>query len=590
MEDISHNDISFVVQGLIDKINTPICLATIRKHFKCSKIILSTWENSNVDGLDYDEVLFNKPPLTFQFSEQFYDNTNKQIVSSLNGLKAVRTPYAVKVRSDLAILSNKFVRYFNKYQKRSEEYKLYKKRILTYIFPSKFKHLDEITPFHIGDWIYFGLTDDLIKMFDIPLIEESNCAFWDGFPKGTPKKFYPNPQKYFPEQYICYAPFLKNFGDVGFKHRFCNGEKVMEISNKFIANNYIVLSHFQMPIYFLKKDRSEYTNLNYEYFKNSINFFEWLRLYKKYCYKSFKYPYILQKIYLKINQIIYKNKKLRSVIEKRIKNNIEYKIKTPKIKVYIVTYKKNNVLNENLSSLWSATKNSNAIDVTVLSNHPDVIIEQKNRRKNLKVIINTTRMIHSWGNLAKDWNFCLLDAFKNYENPDNIDWCILAQNDVLWVKNWDKYLLNNEKYDLITQPCGDQSISLNIEAVKKVGFFDERFTTLHFHEIDYFIRSIISLDERVSINDTHKAHNFTFNPIGQLITHEAKGGCVEDATIHNKINWKESYEFICKKYNIDILTTDVNWILNNKEQILKNREINWYPFFWYPIKSEIKKI
>ena len=75
-----------------------------------------------------------------------------------------------------------------------------------------------------------------------------------------------------------------------------------------------------------------------------------------------------------------------------------------------------------------------------------------------------------------------------------------------------------------------------------------------------------------------------------MITYEAKGGCVEDATIHNKINWKESYEFICKKYNVDILKTDINWLLENKENLLKSAGgWNWYPFFYHPIKIEKKE-
>ena len=63
-----------------------------------------------------------------------------------------------------------------------------------------------------------------------------------------------------------------------------------------------------------------------------------------------------------------------------------------KIKVYIVTYKKNEVLNENLRTLWATTKHTENIEVTVLANHPDIKIDRKNKRKNLKVIVNNTRI------------------------------------------------------------------------------------------------------------------------------------------------------------------------------------------------------
>lgn len=259
-----------------------------------------------------------------------------------------------------------------------------------------------------------------------------------------------------------------------------------------------------------------------------------------------------------------------------------------KIKVYIVTYKKNEVLNENLRTLWNATKHPENIEVTILANHPDVKISEQNKRKNLKVIVNTTRMPHSWGNLARDWNFCILDCFGNKDNPNNIDWCVLAQNDVTWIEGWDEWLSNNTLYDIVTQPTGDQSISLNIKAVNKVGFFDERLTTLHFHEIDYFIRCILKLGDRASINDNHEKHNLSNCLVGNVITNTTANGIEEEETLHNSSNWQESKDFISKKWGYDVLQIDTNWILKHMNKLIKLEvEINWYPFFWYPVKNNV---
>lgn len=259
-----------------------------------------------------------------------------------------------------------------------------------------------------------------------------------------------------------------------------------------------------------------------------------------------------------------------------------------KIKVYIVTYKKNEVLNENLRTLWASTKHPENIEVTILANHPDIHIEKRNRRRNLRVVINNTRMPFAWGNLSKDWNFCILDCFKSIENPDNIDWCVLAQNDVTWVKGWDKWLMNNKSFDIITQPTGDQSVSLNINAVREVGFFDERLTTLHFHEIDYFIRCILKLGNRASINDNHELHNFSNCPVGNVITNTNHYGIQKDETMHNSSNWQESHDYISAKYQYDILKMDTEFVLKHKEELIKRvHEINWYPFFYYPVKLEI---
>lgn len=258
-----------------------------------------------------------------------------------------------------------------------------------------------------------------------------------------------------------------------------------------------------------------------------------------------------------------------------------------KIKIYIITYKRDNVLNQNLKTLWESVNNIDDIDVTILANYPECLIDDENMRSNLRVIYNTTRMPYAWGYLSRDWNFCILDAFKNWKNPQNIDWCVLAQNDVTWVKDFDLYLKNNLKYDLISQPIGDQCIALNIEAVKKIGFFDERFTTLHYQEADYFLRAISLLEDRCSINDGHfkNTSSLNHNPQENVLTYRTYFGCNDDDTLHNRKNWAASDSFIKAKYS------GLNPHMDPQVQLIKSKafgEINWYPFFWdgyEPIES-----
>lgn len=260
-------------------------------------------------------------------------------------------------------------------------------------------------------------------------------------------------------------------------------------------------------------------------------------------------------------------------------------MKSKNIRIYIVTYKKNEVLNKNLESLWNSTTNTE-YPVTILANHPDIHIERHNRRKNLKVIINNTRMPYAWGNLARDWNFCILDCFKNHENPLNIDWCVLAQNDVTWIKGWDEWLKNNSTYDFISQPTGDQALALNINAVRQIGFFDERFTTLHFHEIDYFIRALLNNPKTVSINDNHGAHNLSINTVGNVITNTHTFGFNPDECLHNSKNWDESRKYIENKWGVNIFSISADSILDNRKKLCERlHEINWYPFFWESVPN-----
>jgi len=306
----STKEISFVVQGAVDQESTPICIMSIRKHFPASQIILSTWEGSNTTGLDYDKVIVNKDPGGFvdKKNKRCYNNVNRQIVSSFNGLKEVQTEYAVKIRSDLMLTSNRFVKFFGKYQRRTEDFKIFENRIITYCFTSKFSLGMEITPFCISDWFYFGKSSDLVKLFDIPLNPDENDLYFNElFPDNAPKHgtFSSKPLRYFPEQYIGYAKFSQYYPEVHFGHRFCNDDEIVDISNHFISNNFLMLSHFQLPVYLLKNNRCEYFGSDYSYWKRAINFFQWEELYKKYCcpdhianvFKKALYVYWVKSIY-----------------------------------------------------------------------------------------------------------------------------------------------------------------------------------------------------------------------------------------------------------------------------------------------------
>ena len=56
---ISNKNISVVVQGQVRDGEIEVCLSSIRKYLPGATIILSTWDGSNVKGLDYDKLILN---------------------------------------------------------------------------------------------------------------------------------------------------------------------------------------------------------------------------------------------------------------------------------------------------------------------------------------------------------------------------------------------------------------------------------------------------------------------------------------------------------------------------------------------------
>lgn len=254
-----------------------------------------------------------------------------------------------------------------------------------------------------------------------------------------------------------------------------------------------------------------------------------------------------------------------------------------KLRLYIVTYKKPEVLNQNLASLWKGISPGHDLEVTVLSNHPVVQIEPENQRPGLRVLINTVRSAHAWGYLSRDWNFGLVDGFRAWNNPDAVDWVVLAQNDVVWKDGWMDYLAGVNHLDFISQPRGDQAMAFRIEAVRKIGFFDERFSTLHFQEIDYFYRAVLALGQRASINDDHLGEMSEFNPVGCRLIAPSAAGVEEADNLHTA---RFSAELGClfrTKWRLPALARihDLRGFAQRSADAgPRPREVNWYPFFW----------
>ena len=115
---IESKDISIVVQGAIDIELTTLCLKSIRKILPNSQIILSTWQGSNINDLDYDVLIENKDPgCTVCSKQNGKNNINRQIVSTISALKAVKTKYVLKLRSDMILTNLNFIKAFIKFNR-----------------------------------------------------------------------------------------------------------------------------------------------------------------------------------------------------------------------------------------------------------------------------------------------------------------------------------------------------------------------------------------------------------------------------------------------------------------------------------------
>ncbi len=295
---INSKDISVIVQGKINSVETPQCLNSIRKYLPEAEIILSTWEEDDVSGLDYDVLVKSPDPGTAVMPikrKLFYNNLNRQLLSTQEGLKKANRKYALKLRSDLILTGDKFLEYFDKFPARTNNYNLFRHKVLADVFYTRFcirckKLKNNIpVPFHVSDWWLFGLREDLITYFaDTSLVKEP--GFTDYFTLAENKnKISPYGGatfKFPPEQYFCYSCFARNYNDIHMNDAADISESLTEKSRECIINNFIILGYEQSGIYLNKYIFSK--NKNPHHYIGLYNFYKYESEYKKYCDNNYQ--------------------------------------------------------------------------------------------------------------------------------------------------------------------------------------------------------------------------------------------------------------------------------------------------------------
>ena len=183
---IDFKDVTVVVQGPVQTFQdreqepgiTKKCLDSVRHYLPGSRVILSTWPNQNLEGLDYDELVISEDPgpniryFKRDGTPQRFNN-NRQIVSSREGLKRASTRYAVKLRSDNFLTGSQFLELQKKFPARSQKYKFLDERVVvSNVFTRKYAKGYPVA-FHLSDFFYFGLTSDLKKIWDLDLYPDA---------------------------------------------------------------------------------------------------------------------------------------------------------------------------------------------------------------------------------------------------------------------------------------------------------------------------------------------------------------------------------------------------------------------------------
>jgi hypothetical protein len=241
-----------------------------------------------------------------------------------------------------------------------------------------------------------------------------------------------------------------------------------------------------------------------------------------------------------------------------------------KLKVYIVTYKRSDILNDTLVKLFDSDFSSiENTEVNIINNHSEFYLKPE-YEKRVNVLHNTLRPDWSNGNLAENWNQALINGFRDLNNPD-CEYLVTMQNDTAVCKDWSKNLLSmHEDYNFVVGRFGDNLVSYTPEAVKKIGIWDENFAGIGYKEADYWLRALIHNKENSCINDT--LHGLVLNNKKALELDVTEGR-----------NFQKSYD---KNLNLNVLKRkpddeeQKNIWLNSRGGFYKEHAWKYFQYKW----------
>lgn len=290
---MDNNDITVVVQGPVHSLPeraqddgiTKRCLDSVRVHLAGAGIVLSTWKDQDLDGLDYDELVVNEDPGPNipgynPDGSPRPQNTNRQIVSSVGGLRHVRTKYAMKLRADNYLTGDGFKGLQRRYVRRCEEFKILRERVVVTNTLSRKYYRGRRVAFFLSDFFDFGLTEDVLNIWDLRLFDDfpldSRLLGAEQHP-GAP---WPVSDV---DQILAQRFINKNLDErINIRHVLDTYGGLPRRSDVFLANNFVVATPeeigFGLPLKFTQRRQAKTSSKAI-----CLASPEWQRLYRKHC-------------------------------------------------------------------------------------------------------------------------------------------------------------------------------------------------------------------------------------------------------------------------------------------------------------------
>lgn len=214
----------------------------IKKRCDGMSVVISCWESDRRSVPEelgkIAKLVFSIDPGSVAVPGHKLDNVRRQLVSTQAGLSNVDTEYVLKLRTDIQIDWDRIDSFIGLcVELPPNEKKIFERKVivtsLTTLDADRSKHY-----FHVCDWIYLGLTDDIRAMFDSAAIPGN--SYFQYFQSSMPELEIVS--QFRSEAYIVYS-FVKQRG-------VCNdylfsghvSEKIKEVSASVLKENFTVVN------------------------------------------------------------------------------------------------------------------------------------------------------------------------------------------------------------------------------------------------------------------------------------------------------------------------------------------------------------
>lgn len=239
---VDPRDVAVVVQGAVSA-TTAALLADLRRHLLGTRLILSTWEGTDVDAFDVDDVVLSRDPGA-QRCDMFAGgrgpdiNCNRMIRSTSAGLAVADRRHVVKLRTDCTIEHAGVLLCLGELPPAVGEWRLFERTIGVSSLYTRHPAKSPLGLFHPADTVQFGLLDDLRILWDVPFMSDEDAAWFSADRPGA--ALADTSPRFYNEQHVFLAALGARYR-LHVESRVDRRPELVEASNRALAQNFVVV-------------------------------------------------------------------------------------------------------------------------------------------------------------------------------------------------------------------------------------------------------------------------------------------------------------------------------------------------------------